>query len=254
MLSSCEMVLTDETIPQIEKKVVVFGNVLSQFGDQVISLTESKPIINNVESWGFTDVVDAQVEIKHKGIDYNFNYEENIGYVASSDIQFNSGDSLKLSILTNKKEITSSIIVPSELPSFELQVDNIKRDWETQVFVNLELLDDGQVPRYYRIETFVDYVGDTAQVDNTAQYFDNQSSKSGITKLSTSFFASNFSSGLVPNTFIILSSITKEHYDYGKALLNYNPENPFSEPIPLPNNIKGGLGVFTASQSKVIDL
>ncbi len=48
-----------------------------------------------------------------------------------------------------------------------------------------------------------------------------------------------------------VSGITKDHFKYGEFLEEYDPENPFSEPVSIPSNIQGGLGMFILKNSVV---
>ncbi|MDC0467536.1 DUF4249 domain-containing protein [Bacteroidia bacterium] len=36
--------------------------------------------------------------------------------------------------------------------------------------------------------------------------------------------------------------------------INFDPQNPFAEPVTLPSNIDGGLGMFTLASGLVIPI
>ncbi|MEM7299111.1 MAG: DUF4249 family protein [Bacteroidota bacterium] len=38
------------------------------------------------------------------------------------------------------------------------------------------------------------------------------------------------------------------YFDYFRVLYDFQEDDPFSDPVQLPSNIEGGIGIFTAVQ------
>lgn len=50
---------------------------------------------------------------------------------------------------------------------------------------------------------------------------------------------------------LVISSITKEYYNYGKKIVDQYiaSRDPFGEPVRIPSNIQGGIGIFSGYNS-----
>jgi hypothetical protein len=60
--------------------------------------------------------------------------------------------------------------------------------------------------------------------------------------------------GQTHGVYLVLSSILEDYYNYGKLLNNFDPQNPFAEPVTLSSNIDGGLELFTLASGLVIPI
>lgn len=253
-LSACETVLTDVPVPEIPQKGVVFGNLNQLSNWSEIEVTKTRPILNEAPGNEHEIIADADVKVFIDQDRYDFEYF-NDKYTYSGFIGIVGGEQVKLEV--NSEEfglLSSSFFIPQRLPAYEISIDSISREWDTEYKVVIDLDEDGSEERFYRIEGFSDYGADVVEAWGTKEYIANDRVVDGKVRLATSLYTWESGSGSNPKLFIILSSITKEHYEYGKVLETYEPDNPFVEPTPFPSNIDGGLGVFSISMSKRIEL
>ncbi|MGB0849805.1 MAG: DUF4249 domain-containing protein [Bacteroidia bacterium] len=256
VISSCQTVLENVPVPEIPVKGVVFANINQLSNLPKMSLTKSKPIINESTNNDYEVIQNAEAKVYVQGKEYEFNhmFNDEYGHLGTVDLQ--SGDEVKLVVKTDDfGELTSSVIVPDEIPSYTVKLDSVIMEWETeyQLVIDIPITDDKE--HYYRIEAFSDYGSDTVEAWSTKEYFTLDKVVDGSIRLSTDFYTwKSEYNGENPKLFILLSAITEKHYQYGKVYETYEPDNPFSEPTPLPSNVDGGLGIFTVSNSKLIKL
>lgn len=255
ILMSCETVLEDIPVPTVQVKPVVFANISQLNVRPTIELTKSKPILNETSSNEYEEVLGANTVVTVDGKEYTFQYVNGDGYRHAGAIDMVGGETVMLRVETPEfGEVSAEAIVPDKIPSYQITVDSIRRQFDTEYTVLIDIPQMGEKEQFYRIEAYSDNGFDTSEVFTDGAYFTNERRVAGSARLAARLFTWETGSGSVPKLFIILSSITQDHYEYGTALENYQPDNPFAEPTPLPNNVKGGLGVFTISMSEVIQL
>lgn len=254
VFSACETVLTDVPVPEIPVKGVVFGNLNTLSNWSEIEVTKTRPILNEAPGNQHETILNADVKVYINQEKYDFDFFED-QYVHNGFVDVDGGEEVRLEVNTDEFGMLSTrFVIPENIPSYEISVDSITREWDTEYKVVIDLDEDGSEERYYRVEGFSDYGDDVVEAWGTREYFTNDKMVDGKVRLATSLYTWESSKGENPKLFIILSSITKEHYKYGTVLETYEPDNPFAEPNPLPSNIDGGLGLFTISMSNRLAL
>jgi len=250
---SCEVVLTDVPVPEISTKPVVFANLSSLNNVSKIELTKSKPVINGTASNEFEAIEDADMKVTVGSSEYAFTYDpSNKAYFHSGVIDFTSGMACSFVATTSEYgDVKSNVNVPPDFGSYTITLDSVVREYETEYALKMEV-PNAPEKQFYRFEAFNNYGDDTFQVYATNQYFSDEDVTDGTISLSTKLYSWKAENGGDAELFAIVSSISEDHYKYGKALRDYEPNNPFAEPFPLPNNIEGGLGIFTVSNQKKI--
>ncbi len=254
VLSSCQTVLEDIAVPAVEVKAVVFysANNFGGFANPLL-LTKSKPVLNSSTSSDFKKIENATITLTGNGQEVDFTPRDN-GYVINNqNVRFITGIEYVLNVVTPENgTVTGKSIMPDSISEYQLEVDSIDQDFEVIYVVRLSIPDNPNKDEYYRFEAFSRYDGndEVMYVDN--EYFSDENAANGSVSNRFTTYSWDDKNGDRPEVYFILSVITKDHYDYGKALLSYDPGNPFSEPTPLPNNVEGGLGIFTLSNSQII--
>jgi hypothetical protein len=255
-LFGCQTVLDDVAVPQAEVKAVVFysANNLGGLGNQ-LSLTKSIPVLNNSHSGDFDPILNADIALTGNGKQVDFIYAYP-GYIRNNrGFSFSTGMEYTLDIITPENgTISSTVIMPDSIENYTLEIDSVVQDFQIEYTGRLSIPDNPNLGEYYRIEAFSRYNGVRSRMYVDGEYFSDENTSNGDVNARFTTYSYEYKEGDRHEVYIIISSITKEHYDYGKALENYDPENPFSEPSPLPNNIEGGLGLFTLSNSKLIQI
>ncbi|PCJ65255.1 MAG: hypothetical protein COA58_10370 [Bacteroidetes bacterium] len=254
-LGGCQTVLEDVTVPTIPVKPVVFANLNQINNVSRIQLTKSKPIINNSTSYEYDAIPDATVTVSNGSSTYSFTYSAlTRDYYYLGVLPLNAGDSYLFSALTSEfGEVKGAVEMPQPIGAYNLTLDSIVRKEEIEYILKIEVPNTA-ADQYYRIEAFNGYGNDTVEVYSDKEYHSDEDVTSSTISLNTKLYSWEGSGGNSPKLFVIISAITKDHYRYGKVLKNYEPDNPFAEPTPLPNNIEGGLGIFTLSNSQIIKI
>lgn len=251
---SCQTVLENVEVPEIPVKAVVFGNISQLNNSTIIELTKSKPILNNSTTNDFESIKDASIQVTNGTdlITFRYNPSED-HYVYNGKISLIPGSTVMLDINTPiLGDLDAEVVVPTAVSNYTVTLDSIVRQYDTEF--RLLVKKPVGVNEFYRIEAFADYGDDTVSVYTQNEYFNGNDAQDGVLSMKSTLYTWESQQDKNPKLFIILSAITEAHYKYGKALENYQPDNPFAEPTPLPNNVTGGLGIFTVSIGEVIQL
>ena len=251
---SCETVLENVPVPDIPQKAVVFGSIEVESSYHTLRVTKSKPILNNSTSSGFDAITDAQVTVTGGAQIYTFTYSPAIElYEYRGMIDLSSGEAQLAVNTISLGTVTSRVAVPAKLGTYTLVVDSLVREYETEYAVQFTIPASDNAA-YYRIDGYSTYATDTFSSYSTNEYHTNEDALDQELKVKTAFYEWDDKNGSSSNLYVRLSRISEEYYTYGKALENYEPNNPFAEPIPLPNNVEGGLGIFGISRSRIIKI
>lgn len=254
--ASCQTVL-DVEVPTIEEKPVLYASFNSTSLFHTISLTKSKPLINNSNTSDFENITDAKVEIVGNGKTYDFTYTEN-GYQNTQPFDLTPGEPYMLTAkLANGEVLTAQQKMLSAPANLSILIDSSESDWGNQYDLEMKWDDNPMEVNFYRVEAYSTFDQDTTQIYIPQEFFDDTKAKNGIFQLKTELFAFIYDENGKRDDFellVVVSQVSEDHYNYGIALQSYNPSNPFSEPKPLPNNVEGGLGMFTLSGARMIKI
>jgi hypothetical protein len=254
----CQSIVENVPLPETEVKAVAFGyfDNLNLANKQNISLTKSKPVFYsaNSRSSDYESIQDAEITITGNGENYEFDYEAlEEEYEPSQVVNLQSG--LEYTLTVNSPEfgvLKSTQTMPQPVGGFTIKIDSTVKEYEIDFRVAIDL--DEPLNPYYRMEVFSENL---SMLEAEAIYVDREYFKlSGSEKqLSTSFteYSKSFG-GDKTYIYLVISSITEDHYNYGRLLKDYNPQNPFGEPTLLPSNLEGGLGIFALSSGVVIQI
>ncbi|MEJ6660714.1 MAG: DUF4249 domain-containing protein [Bacteroidia bacterium] len=254
VLAGCQTVLEDVTVPAAEVKAVVFysANNFGGFANPLL-LTKTKPVLNSSVSGDFEKIENAVISLTGNGQEVNFINMNNDYVLNNRNFRFSAGIEYSLSIVTPENgTVSGKSSMPDSISEYRLEVDSIDQPFDVIFNGRLSIPDNPTKDEYYRIEAFSRYDGSDEVMYVDGEYFSDENAANGSVNTRFTTRSWDDKNGKRPEVYVILSAITKDHYEYGKALENYDPENPFSEPTPLPNNVEGGLGIFTLSNSQII--
>ena len=255
-LAGCQTVLEDVAVPAAEVKAVVFYSANNFHPwDNYLNLTKSKPVLNSSQNGDFEKIENANIVMSTNGQIIGFFYLEPGYLINNRNYEFQSGEEYTLNIETPENgTLTSTVTMPDSIEEYTLEIDSLDQDWQVVYNGRLSIPDNTAKYEYFRIEAFSRYNGSDEKMYVENEYFSDENAANGNVNVRFTTYSWNDEEGKRPEVYLVLSAITKDHYEYGKALQNYDPENPFSEPSPLPNNVEGGLGIFTLSNSHLIEL
>jgi hypothetical protein len=261
-LAGCQTVLDDVVVPTAEVKVVVFYSTSNSFAPasvrnfSYLELTKSKPVLNSSQNGDFEIIDDAQIELTGNGFEALVRFDPNFeSYLVGPDSRYRAGTEYTLNIETPENgTLTSTVTMPDSIQNYTLEIDSIDQEWQVVYNGRLSIPDNTAKDEYFRIEAFSRYFGNDNKMYVENEYFSDENAANGSINARFTTYSWDDEDQERPKVYLILSAITKDHYEYGKALENYDPGNPFSEPSPLPNNIEGGLGIFTLSNSQLVEV
>lgn len=255
-LLGCQKVVTDVDIPQTKANAVVFcqtGNIVKA---QTLSLTKSKPVLNNTDNGSYEPIKDAIISISGNGrsVDYTLNPGSSL-YTPTATMDYIAGVEYKLLISTSDYgNMSSTAIMPKRVSILDSKRDSAERTENVAYSIELTIADDPAISEYYLLEPFaIDENGDTTSHYGYRAYFTDEESEGG--KITISGGAVIYKSNLAKSDYklyMVVSSVTKEEYDFYKVYRDYDPENPFSEPTSFPFNIEGGSGLFSLRNSIIV--
>jgi hypothetical protein len=252
-LTACDTVLTGVEVPQIDKKMVFYGGYSNLQLNRTVDLTYSKPIFDQPKSGKFEYVQGASIQLVGNGDTLNhwFNANEE-NYRQENNFKPVPGVTYFLSVTTpDGAAITSHEIMPDSITGLTYSFDTLVSDFSNQINMNFEIDDNPNMANFYRIEVFKLGGGvDTIHLYSEKEYYTDQRAENGKLKGRFQFYPWDFHN--TDEVLIVFSHINESHYQYGSRLRNYAPDNPFGEPEPLPNNVTGGLGLFSLSNSILI--
>jgi hypothetical protein len=254
VLAGCQTVLEDVTVPAAEVKAVVFysANNFGGFANPLL-LTKTKPVLNSSVSGDFEKIENAAISLTGNGQEVDFININNDYILNNQNFRFSAGIEYSLSIVTPENgNISGKSTMPDSIKEYTLEIDSIDQDFEINYNGRLSIPDNPNEDEYFRVEAFSRYDGSDEVMYVDGEYFSDENAANGSVNNRFSTYSMDGKGEKKPEVYLILSAITKDHYEYGKALENYDPKNPFSEPTPLPNNVEGGLGIFTLSNSQIV--
>lgn len=237
----------DITLPT-QKKYHIVEAILKTDKDMSLLLTQSNRM-NDIVMLNFVWYAQASFIINNDTIPLTnyliFDKENNtvINYLSKTPLpKFTYGD-IKLLIIKDKDTITSTshFIKPISIKSWTVNGVDIN--------VTIPNIYDS-ADRFFRIETFT-YHSKEKITSRYAQLYN-------LAKNNEELLNIHMKVGKIKRDSIkiIISHITKEHYEYlyscNRAIDAYF--DPFTVPTPIKTNVKGAIGIFTVVDEKYISL
>jgi hypothetical protein len=238
----------DVKLPQVESKLVINSFISPQDTVIKVGVTLSQPLYNNSNSGQIFDVNNAVVQISD-GVNtktLNFDPAGNYYSISTAQFQISVGVTYNLTVSTpDGKYVTATTSIPEPNSTLTYTSRYLNDPNETDAYsINAYWNDTPGSEDYYRVLYFNKYIyfGD---IDTTYSFLfsENYSDKNNDGKV----LSDNFEVNKMNNSSgeIYLMHATKEYYLYHKALrIAPNSGNPFSEPVQMYSNVKGGYGIF----------
>jgi hypothetical protein len=258
-LPSCEKD-AQVKLPTIEPKLVVSSFISPQDSLIQVAVSLSSPLYNNPNiSNKYEPLLNATVTINNATNSYNLNYDSILErYVIDSfQLKIIGGTSYYLKVKApNGKFAEAKTTIPLLNNTLTYTVAN-NTSWNYSYFLEGCWIDnDVNNKNNYRFEVAYTSYFVTEGYTNNGNFSDTtktwQSDKiikndteENIFKEKLNF---NYSIYRHDTVFALLSTISKEYIDYiNKIDLTANSfSSPFSEPVQMYTNVKGGFGIFAS--------
>jgi hypothetical protein len=245
ILSSCEEEVSPPQIEKAENKVVVNGLIAPSLEQISIQVSQSRKAFGTIEYDDSDLIANAQVTISNgssQGI-LVYDPEMRVYTISTSIYPIIEGETYRIDVETTIGAVFGETTIPKrivELSSAVLNQDNT---------LDVSWMDIENESNYYRVIAEGEVGGEFAYSDSF--YFENDEFISDANREGELISAKGegypFGGGY-ENVIIKIISCNKNYFEYYKILVNYQGEDPFADPVRLPSNIHGGLGIFTSVQ------
>jgi hypothetical protein len=273
-LTSCEKII-DISIPDRERKMVVNG--LVRLGQPVwVNLSKSLSVLEN-ES--IIPIPGADVNLFH-GADLVGKFrEDSVGYYSLPDFKPEVGQSYRLTASDGSlNPVEATAFLPPAVPMISVDTATLTGDWgQQELRLTVKFSDPAGVHNIYGFSVDVT----SKEFDyNSMTYTGKKTTRAGYLNVNTDGFLqdeSNFYEGKLYFEDMLFDGLTKSvefgisdlfYYESDTIWLEVKMEqidpsfflyvvsneayqqangNPFSEPVQVFTNIKGGFGIFSGS-------
>lgn len=259
LLWSCEDFFKSEVeAPEqgTKPQLIIHGYISPQNPEIIVSVSLSNPVFGK-QTNGTQVVSDAQVMLRNEqnqSVQLLYDNLEEHYKIGTNSFPIVEGKTYRLEVQdTQGNRASAECTVPKNIAGNIQNIQVIKtKDAESDAFqVAFNFQDTPNVRNYYIAEAWAetDY-GYFKRKAEIKQFTDNNRDGQNISVRSekTSGEAKN-----VEGIEIILLSVDYNYYQYVKTVLMQSDTEalgPFSEPVFITSNIKGGLGIFGAYSEK----
>ena len=251
---SCEDMVSEVDVPHLEAKYVIETYISPEDTIIKVYIGKSNPLFTTVED---DNTWISSVSLSINGYPLTKEINENYFYINSSTVGIQAGGTYEV-VLSAPGGIScsGSCVVPEQMNT-SLQFDGFDSshymdDPDFSYYAKYSLTDIAGGENYYRIgirySVYDSWENDTIQkmIWPDMEHFFNDNGFDGGIISDRVFFYYNSSLDDIVHFSLILYTTDKQYYDYHRAILNENAENPFSEPIIIPGNVENGLGCVAA--------
>lgn len=251
ILSACESTVTNVTPPQVDPELVVFGFISPEADSILIEVRMTTPVFTGGDL-NNDRVSDATVLLKSPSNSLVIPYTTNGRYVVhKSQFPLSPGTIYALEVTTPRGHLaTASTRIPIAVPTIDsIQAYSIPQGFGESLQMNRAFWQDSpSETNFYRVmsrSVQPNGNGDTSYftLDNAML---SDESKNGL-RLNGSVEYYGFEPDSIQSfRDIVLLSTDEAYYKYHVKRLNYTGTNPFEEPLPMFDNIDGGVGCFSS--------
>ncbi len=256
LLSACIEEVNTTKIEESAQKIVVNSIISPDFEEITVQVSYSKSV------FGFTPdqqenadlITNALVTISSDALKKELIYDHTKSeYILSTSVfPIVGGKTYRLAVNVGKTLVQATTTVPGRIS----KIDVLQR--RRGQFFEFSWRDLKNQDNYYRIsakglegsmyspETGELFLGNTYSLPFDTDQFVSDIHRDGEKLVAK---AENVYPEVDYNRIMVSLVSGDEYYsDYFEVLEFFDLEDPFSEPVPLPSNVEGGLGVFVAVQ------
>lgn len=262
-VSGCNME-SDVEVPAVAPKLVVNSYISPETDTLFVSVLLSKPLftITNYNEWDYVAVADAVVEITGGGQQVVLTFLPYEKRFFTTEVNVLPGEEYTLQVRTPEGEqVKARCTVPNKLPPApeDMTVETTPQSYEKAL--RFILSDPAGKGDYYRVSAGIE--SDIEQPGypwpkffspigfQQGEEFVSDASYDGSSFLYKTEWMFNGPSSPIR---LYISQTDDHYFKFHQSIINYQDENPFAEPTPVYSNIEGGLGVFAAFRSIVVEV
>jgi len=254
---SCEKE-ADVALPSTKPKLVLFAFLSNENAQQTAHVSWSAPVIGGSQELKFEENARVYL-ISETGERVDFIYNRIVRFYVTplSAIAIEPGKSYTVYAVVNNDSVWGTTRVPQQAASFsEYAKTKVPSpfEWEQKRRITCKWTDIPGQDNYYRItlDPKLDFPTDGLEELHNGFFSDRQ--QDGKTMASS--FEVNVYNPEPNQSKYALNLVTSDlpYYEYHRRRVNYFGEDPFSEPSPMYNNVKGGLGVVGSYLKTSVEL
>lgn len=268
-LGSCEDIVDNVDLPDVEPKLVVFSYISPGVDTVFAQVARSRKLNESINSFDLI-INNATVTVSQMGgnsIQLQFNPDAEYYFAPVQPGFFETGKQYRINADTpDGKQVDATCSLPVQNTTLRLtRVDSLIVQDRMRYRFRLEFDDIPGLPDFYRIIpkaiSKFEWDGQVQYYEYTAGFlygseFISVGNRDGETIVAEAYVDMwrdyYFTEQLTAMKFYLLS--TDEHYyNFHSSLQRYVPDNPFSEPTVVYSNINNGLGVFAGFNSFLIE-
>lgn len=251
LLSACESTVTNVTPPQVDPELVVFSFISPEADSILVEVRMTTPVFTG-GNLNNDRVSDATVILRSAATSITLPYTVNGRYVVpKSAYPLTPGTTYTLEVTTPRgHRATATSRMPLSNPTIDsMQEYTVPIGFgESSTFSRIFWQDTGGETNFYRImsrSVQSGSFGDTSYyiVDNALL---TDETKNGQRMSGSVEFYSYEEDSIQSLRDILLLSTDEPYFKYHAKRLNYTGNNPFEEPLPMYDNIDGGVGCFSS--------
>ncbi|MEO9872649.1 DUF4249 domain-containing protein [Ekhidna sp.] len=244
-LLACEEEVPPPDFDEEEKLVV--NSIISPFSEEIIvEVSVSRNAFGIIDGDFESDIVrDAIVTISDGTREVLIPFDDDQLHYSIPSFLFSldEGKTFLLSVEANGESVYGETILPkriTELESVTLNQNNV---------LNVTWQDFTESDNYYRILA----TGFNSEFQFSENFFFESDEFISDTNrngevLSARGEGNEFATGGYDNVTVRIISSSSLYSDYFRILKNFVQDDPFADPVQLPSNIVGGIGIFEAVQ------
>ena len=257
-LFSCEREVDNLPLPKSDPMLVVNAYLTPGANLVEVHVSKSVPYFGDQSDGSTEPIGDASVTISSGNLSYTLNYNDNFrSYLSQvNEITLTAGSTYQLSVIApGGFSYNASTTIPSFYPDVEIFTDSVIYEKDDSQYKRYQVItkwnEAVNQKNYYRL-SFNNYYSrnneNGLQCDlyiDDASISENTVSRKCVREVF--FYDDPFNpiggSELSFDTVHLLST-DEAYYKYHESLNRYEGEDPFSQPVQVYSNIKGGLGCF----------
>ena len=261
--TGCFQPVDDVELPEVNPQLVVFSFISPEESAIKVYVTRSQPVFNHEYSYDYPPVEDATVIISDGVQNATLDYDQMAqAYVISQDdfsVVPKRTYSLTVTTAEGEKATASTVVPGISASGFDISKCNVDTIIDEYIYrqpvVRIKWIDDPGKGNYYRVLPIL--------IDSTSFSIDSMiiypygemgmksDKKNNGSEMQVNYGRNNvdkiwINSDIYNSKYIVyLYCVDVHYYNYHNTIGQVNFEdNPFAQPSPFYNSVKGGLGVF----------
>lgn len=248
LLVACTEEVTPPSIDNIEDKLVVNSVITPYLEEIAVEVSLSKKAFGVIDQFGPSDIITNALVVLSNGtvqVTLPFDFVTDQYVIATSTFPIEEGVTYRLEVTAGERSVFAETTLPQKVTEVESLSFNPNTD-----FLDVSWIDISTDENFYRVAGFGNLEDDFGGYQNTF-FFDSDEFVSDVNRDGERISARGegfLFGGSYESIEVKIISSDEMYFTYFEILSNYIEDDPFADPVRLPSNIVGGIGLFSAVQ------